>query len=76
MTEELRERIAGVLREHYFPHQFPQYVITDKILALIKEAGYDRGRLAGIKEVVEFVKSNGYLTEDEWQAKLKEWGIE
>ncbi len=33
----------------------------------------------GIKEVVEWINKNtelGFTRQDEWEAKLKEWGIE
>jgi len=41
----------------------------------MREANIEQAHKAGIKEVVEFVKSDGYLNEAEWQAKLKDWGI-
>ena len=45
------------------------------------EEFYNEGRQAGIKEVVEWIEggglSSGFLANwSEWQAKLKEWGIE
>lgn len=50
---------------------------------------YQDGKKAGIKEVVDWCKGHRYLEggdesnfmpywwveEDEWQAKLKEWGV-
>lgn len=57
------------------------------------EITFPLGKQEGIREVVEWVKSNGgwilnyntskperiwnwSITHDDWQAKLKEWGIE
>ena len=50
--------------------------------------GEEQGKQKGIKEVVEFVDENSYgfdnsdgvmirkMVDDDWQAQLKEWGID
>ena len=59
--------------------------VWDKIMDT-KRSGYDEGRLRGAREVVEFIDqrlygtlSEGYrlvqMTNEEWQSKLKEWGV-
>ena len=38
--EELREKIAKLIPSYYiYPHDW-QYIVTDKIITIIKEAGY------------------------------------
>ena len=57
---------------------------TQAIAKTIKPANelYHKAKQEGIKEVVEWVKKNGYdyfgdtvLDEQEWQTQLKDWGI-
>ncbi len=39
---------------------------------------YDEGNKAGIREVVEWIETKGYLhpvLPNVWQAKLRDWGI-
>lgn len=65
--------------------------IVDQILKLRREFTWqqqvEQEREVGRREVVEWIRVNGYLNtdwypdarerwEESWQAKLKEWGIE
>lgn len=48
---------------------------SDKKWRLILKDSVAMAKLAGIREVVDFIKSVGYSSGD-WRAKLKEWGVE
>lgn len=51
---------------------------------LVEQPLFDDGEKAGIRKVVDWVKTHGYRTyeeeiclpPDDWQKQLKEWGIE
>ena len=61
-------------------------MVTMKWAIEYADQNYKEGKLAGIKEVVEIVNNHSIQVElwtrihtailtDEWQTKLKEWGI-
>ncbi len=67
--------------------EMPQQRIVDKLLLKQAEISFKAGQesgcyaegwINGIEEVVEWIESNHTLVEKriDWQAKLKEWGID
>ena len=85
-AKSMKAEITGAGRTvRYLPNEYRECADEDGVIRKYKVPVHEPSFRAGIKEVVEWVEQNRYqrtmkeslrVWNEEWPAKLKDWGIE